>query len=436
LSKYSCAGGYQDVESRICTNVVCANHESGTAAKCYSPPPPSANNINNMGAVITYLQLGQNMAQDMSCSDIKDPSTCTIFSGKYFNCYMYMFKADQPGSWNNNGADCMINHDYFTDAGVVTGYKASDHNTYSQATSGTNSVMGGITTYGLTGDNSKAMNNTVKLQQQSNAPVVNQDQKINYTPNSSTNSSMGVHNGQVVSVTINKDTVSGFTAFKAYLSDISVNLAWNRQKSEPDPSKVKNVTFAEIGVRRQAPGRPFGWNSGTSQPIINGLCVHLADSCEGGDDSATFNDLIKGQFAWAGGLTNPNFCAHCTFSLLGNCITAEPRNVKQEWCCFTSKASMDINLAAYDQGLIGLYTGADRYGQQVPQNGGVCGGVTVGMVSAIDFSKGNYFQDLADSIDVNTIVDTSSFTNVNVQVNTQNRSNVDAAGMVSEYQKK
>ena len=92
---------------------------------------------------------------------------------------------------------------------------------------------------------------------------------------------------------------------------------------------------------------------------------------------------------------------------------------------------MDINLAAYDQGLIQLYTGAGKYGQQVQR----CGGVTVGMVSQIDFSKGNYFKDLADSIDVNKIVDMSSFTN-NVQVNTQTRSNTDLTNMVNEWRKK
>lgn len=57
------------------------------------------------------------------------------------------------------------------------------------------------------------------------------------------------------------------------------------------------------------------------------------------------------------------------------------------------------------------------------------------MVSQIDFSKGNYFKDLADSIDVNKIVDMSSFTN-NVQVNTQTRSNMDVTKMVNEYKKK
>lgn len=441
-SKYTCAGGYQDVESRVCTNVVCANNESGTASKCYSPPQPSNQNINNMGAVVAYMQLAQNMAQDMQCSDLKDTSTCTIFSGSYFNCYMYMFKADQPGSWNNNGADCMVTPEFFTQSGVPTGYAASDHNLYSQATSGTNNVMGGSGNYSLASDDSRAINNTIKLQQQSKAPVVNQDEQIHYTPNNSTNHSIAVNNGQVLSVTINKDTIkdiSGFSAFKSYLTDKSVNLAWNRQKAEPDPSNIKNITFSDEQISRSPRGRPFGWNSGTNQPIINGLCIHLADSCEGGDDNGTVSDFIKLQLAWAGGFTNPNFCAKCTSQdpVFGNCLTGEPRNVKQEWCCFTSKASMDINLAAYDQGLLDFYTGnGSRYGEQVQHPNGICGGVTVGMISKIDFSKGNYFKDLIDSVDVSRIIDSTIFTNPNIQNNTYGRSNTDANQMVNDYMSK
>lgn len=439
-SKYSCAGGYQNVESRVCTNVICANHESGTAAKCFNPMPPSANNTKDMGNVIAYLQMGQNMAQDMNCSDMADPSSCTLFSGKYSACFMYLVKADQPGSWNNNGADCMLNHKFFSDAGVPTGYDASDRNLYSQATSGTNSVMGSSTSYGISNDNSSAINNTVQLQQQSKSPATNQDQNINYTPNSSRNSGMTVKNGQVVSVTVNKDAVSkvsGFTSFEDYLTDISVNLAWNRMKSEPDPRNVKSYSLNDIGVSRKPSGKPFGWNSGTNQPVINGLCVHLADRCEGGDDSATNSDLIKKELALAGGVTNSNFCARCTLSVFGVCEVAEPRSVIQEWCCFSSKVAMDINLAAYDQGLINFYTGnGSRYGEQINHGNGICGGVTVGMISQIDFSKGDYFKDFMDSIDINRIIDNTNFTNVNIQGNTQNRSSVDATGLVNEWKSK
>lgn len=439
-SKYSCAGGYQDVESKVCTNVVCANNESGTAGKCFSPPQPNPANTQDMGNVIAYLQMGQNMSQDMNCTDIKDPSSCTLFSGKYFQCYMYMFKADQPGSFNNNGADCGFQSEFFTKSGVATGYANSDHNLYSQSTSGTNSVMGSITNFGISNDDTTAINNTVKLQQQGKSPATNQDQKINYTPDNSKNAKMSVNNGQVMSVTINKDLandVGGISSFKSYLTDKSVNLAWNRLKSEPDPDHVKTTKFSDLGVSRQPSGRAFGWNSGVNQPVINGLCMHLADSCEGGDDSATASDLIKVQLSWAGAYSNPNFCAACTTDLLGACLTGEPRNVVQQWCCFNSKVSMDINIAAYDQGLLTFYTGnGSRYANQVNNGNGICGGVTVGMISKIDFSKGDYFKDFTTSLNIDQLIDSTNFTSSGLQGNTQNRSGSAATDLINEWKTK
>lgn len=428
---YTCtsAGSCGKIDPSIYT---CANH------KCFNPLANSESNTKNLSMAITYLQMGQNMAQNMNCSNLDDPSSCTLFSGKYSTCYMYMFKADQPGSWNNNGADCMIHHDTFTQLPV--GYDASDRNLYSQATSGTNNVMGAVTNYSLSNDDSSAINNSVQLQQQSGGQAVNQDQNINYSLNDSKNSKIALNNGQVASVSINKDAVkdlSGFLSFKSYLTTGSVNLAWNRQKSEPNPNNIKNITFKDLGVTRTPSGKPFGWYSGTNQPVINGLCVHLADSCEGGDDT-TFNDWIKIQLSFAGSYTNPNFCSACgSDPVLGNCLVGNPRNVVQQWCCFNSKAAMDINVAAYDQGLINFYTGnSSRYADQVNHPNGNCGGVTVDIISKIDFSKGDYFKDLVDSIDINKIIDNSSFTNVNIQSNTQKRSNKDATNMVDEWSSK
>lgn len=425
---YTCSGSGScgKVNPSIYT---CTNHQ------CFSQLANSESNTTNLGWAITYLQMGQNMAQNLNCTNLSDPSSCTLFGGKYSTCYMYMFKGDQPGSWNNNGADCMIHHDTFTQ--LPLGYDASDRNLYSQASSGTNNVMGSMTNFSLSNDDSSTINNSVQLQQQSGSPVVNQDQNINYSPNDSRNSKIALNNGQVVSVSINKDAakdLSGFLSFKSYLTTGSVNLAWNRQKSEPDPKNVKNITFKDLGITRKPSGKPFGWYSGTNQPVINGLCVHLADSCEGGDDNATFSDLIKFELGWAGGFTNPNFCGACTSGLIGNCTTAEPKNVVQQWCCFSSKAAMDINLAAYDQGLINFYTGnGSRYGDQINHPNGNCGGLTVDIISKIDFSKGDYFKDLMSSIDINKIIDTSSFTNVNIQGNTQSRSSKDGYRMVDEW---
>lgn len=438
-SSYSCASGYESKVSTVCTNVVCANNESGTAAKCFQPPQPSADNASMFAKILGFLQMGQNMAQDTSCVNPSnpDPENCKLFSGKYSTCYMYLFDTSKPDGMHNNGSDCGIHSEFFN--GVATGYDASDKNLYSQATSGTNNVMGSSTNYSLSNDDSKAINNTVKLQQNLKNSATNQDEQINYNPNGSRNNRMSVNNGQVVSVTINKDTVkdiSGFSAFKAYLSDQSVNLAWNRQKSEPDPHNIKSTTFADLGITRRSRGNPFGWHTGTSQPTINGLCIHLADYCQGGDDSATNSDLVKGELSWAGAFENPNFCAHCSSSAFGACLTGEPRNTLQQWCCFNSKVSMDINLAAYGQGLLNLYTDdKSRYANQVNNSSGVCGGVTVGMISRIDFSKGNYFKDMMDAIDINKIVNTNNFTNSAVSGRTQNRSGTDSTQMVNDYLK-
>ncbi len=162
----------------------------------------------------------------------------------------------------------------------------------------------------------------------------------------------------------------------------------------------------------------------------------MADYCDGGDDSATFSDLIKSYFAAAGGFTNPNFCAKCSSSVFGACVSATAKDTIQQWCCFNSKVSMDINLAAYDQGLLNLYTDdKSRYANQVNSSGGYCGGVTVGMISQIDFSKGDYFKDMMDAIDINKMVNTSNFTNSAVSGRTQNRSGTDSTQMVKDYLK-
>jgi len=434
-SKYTCASAYQEEQSTICTDVVCASNESGIASSCYHAPT-AGSDASTLSSVIAYVQMGQNMAQDMNCGS-GDPETCTLFAGKYETCYMYLNDPSKLDGYYNNGADCGIHREFFN--GVATGYAASDKNLYSQATSGTNNIMGSSTNYSLSQDNTNAINNTVQLQQSLNNATTNQDENISYSANSSRNSSLAISDGQVASVTINKDAiakVNSFFAFQNYLSDGSVNLAWDRQKAEPDPNNIKSITFSDLGITRRSQGKAFGWNTGTSQPVINGLCVHLADYCQGGNDKATSSDLVKSELSLFAAYANPNFCAACTSEIAGACMTGEPRNTLQQWCCFPSKVALDINLAAYDQNLINLYTDdGSRYSNQVNTNNGICGGVTVGMISRIDFSKGDYFKDLMSSIDVSQIVNTSNFTNANVSSNTQNRSVTDATSLVNEYKK-
>lgn len=440
-SKFSCAAGFHDVSSRVCTDVICANNESGTAAKCFNPKQMDPSNTKNMGQAIAYIQMGQNMAQDMKCANTNDPSSCTLFSGKYYSCYMYDPDPSQPGSYHNGGADCGIHKELFNQANVPTGYAASDRVTYSQATSGNNNIMGNSSNYSMSSNDTNAINNSVRLHQNSNNTIVNQDQNINYNGNGSRNPNVGIANGNVVSVTINQDAiqkVKGFTSFENYLSDNSVNLAWNRQKSEPDPNNIKTITFADEGVTRQPSGRAFGWNSGINQPQIQGLCIHLADYCDGGDDDGTYNDISKATLSWAGSYDNPNFCAQAIKDpIFGTVLSGTPKATMQQWCCFSSKASLDINLAAYDQGLINIYTGnGSKYADQVNHPNGICGGVTVGMVSKIDFSKGDYFKDLMSSMDITQIIDNTNFTNGNIQNNTSGRNTGSASSLVNEWKNK
>jgi len=439
-SEFKCVSGYSYKEVRVCTNMVCADADPGTAAKCFNPGEYESGNMRNMANAIATIQMGQTMAQDMNCSDPKNPRSCTLFTGRYFTCKLYAPDFAQPGGFNNAGNDCGLDQTFFINANVPVGYAASDRSLYSQATSGTNNVLGNPLNFSLSNDDAKAVNNSVDLNNDSKGTITNQDQKINYDGNHSRNPNIGLNNGRVVSTSINKEAVKdigGFLSFKSYLSDTSVNLAWNRMKSEPNPNAVRFTKFSDLKITRKPPNTAFGWHSegwGGNYPIINGLCVHFADYCEGGDNDATSSDFIKGTFSAIGGWTNNNFCAKCSLyaSSSNKCLAAEPKQVFQQWCCFNSKIALDINLAAYDQGLLNIYTGKDRHSDQI-YHSNTCGGITVEQISKIDFSKGNYFKDLMDSIDVNQIIDTSNFTNPNIRGNTQNRASDTAASLIGDW---
>lgn len=442
-STYKCASGFRNVEEQYCTNVVCANTESSTAQRCFSPPVPTdKSNESNFGQAVAYLGMAQNMAQALKCSDPAHPTadSCSLFAGKYNYCYMYLAKGSQPDSFYNNGADCSVRKDYFDQVGAQTGLDASDRNLYSSATSNSTNITGGIFNYGLSSDHDDAINNSLAIASEGKNQLANPDENTGYNPNSSKNSSIHPNNGQITS-TINKDKVkdiSSFTAFKAYLADTSVNLAWNRIKAEKNPAQVHDMTLQEMGITRRPTGSPFSWHGGSGKPIINGLCVHFGDFCDGGDDKATNSDLVKSSLAAVGAYINPNFCAHCDAKdpVFHKCLAGSPRPTKQQWCCFDSKVALDINLAAYDQGLINFYTGGDKYSSQLINQNGGCGGVKVSDISRIDFSKADYFKDLMNSIDMNKIVDQKNFTDVSVQNRTKNRSGADTSKFVDDWKKK
>lgn len=440
-STYKCADSYIDVESKICTNVVCSNNESGTAKKCFNPPLPNKDNESNMGSAIAYLAMAQNIGQAMKCADPNHPTpeTCSLFTGRYSYCYMYLQDLSHPATLYNNGSDCEIHKDYFDATNTPTGYAASDRALYSSATSNSTNILGGVLNYGLSNDDSTAINNSIKIT--TGSPVANQDEQTNYNPNSSKNSSIHISSGQVTA-TINKDKVKDIGAmfsFKAYLADTSVNLAWNRIKADPNPNNYKTTTLTELGVTRKPSGNAFNWSDHHNQPVINGLCVHFGDYCDGGDHSGTSSDAVKSELAGAGyNVYTSNFCAKCNTKAFGACVTGTPKPVKQQWCCYDSKVALDINIAAYDQGILNIYTGNDRFGSQMQlsNNNTSCGGIKVADIEKIDFSKADYFKDLMNSIDMNKVVDMKNFTNASVMTNTQNRSQKDTSSFVDEWRKK
>lgn len=445
-STYTCSNGFERVEDKICTDVVCSNNESGTAKKCFNTPLPTKDNESNMGSAVAYLGMAQNMAQELNCTDKSHPTadTCTLFSGKYNTCYMYVVKEGQPSSYWNNGADCSIRMQYFNSAGAPVGNDASDRNLYSKATSNSNNIMGGFLSYSMSNDNSTAINNSIALKTANHSQVANPDENTGYNENYSKNSSIHVGSSGQITTTINKDKVkdiSAVTTFDAYLEDGSVNLAWNRIKAEKDPNNVISRKLSTLGITRRAPANAFRWTSGTNEPVINGLCIHLADYCDGGDDAATNSRAVKSQLAEFN-TGNRNFCAKCDVKSFGSCVWGSPKPVRQQWCCFNSKVALDITLAAYDQGIIDLYNTPDsksnnRFFEWVKLKGSNgCGGITVSDISEIDFSKADYFRDLMDSFDMNKVLDMNNFTNGNVMNNTQNRSQTDAGKYVDEWKKK
>lgn len=443
-SEYSCAKGYADVESRVCINLFCGKSESGNAGECFNPMDTwkqSASNSANMTEAIAQIQKGMNMSQGIKCKDPKDPKTCSLFQGKYFSCYL--FATNKLGGFHNNRADCSIQHEFFEKADLPLGFSASDRNLYSEATSGTNNVLGSSTNFGLSNSDTTSINKIINNIKANNSEIINKDKGITFNGDISRNPKLKLKNSLVDSVYINQDMtvdVNSWTGFRSYLSTQSINLAWNRQKAEPDPNNINNITFEDLQITRPVPSEAFKWYSGQNKPIINGLCVHLADMCNGGDDRGTYSDWIKASLGLGitGGFTNDNFCARCIFPRKGkHCGIGQPREVIQQWCCFDSKVAMDINLAAYDQGLIDFYRRpGNRYSDQIYHDNDICGGLTFEQMAKIDFSKGNYFKDLMSSFDFNKIIDTSNFTDPTIVKNTQNRLSGNITDMVNKWKQK
>lgn len=371
-------------------------------------------NVGDFAQVLGFLELGKQAADDMSinCSTggsaaAPDPSTCKIFSGKYFRCHL--FNAD---NWFNNGADCGTQSSYFSYNSI--GKQASDKSVY--ASVGTNQVGTGngnsVTFNAASGGQDYKLGDqfTYKLTSSDNPAVINKeaDKKLEqeyslsdkYTSpttfnKDATGANVSLSGGKITQVSLsNKAGDTGF--FNDYLTPDSVKLAWNKLKSSADPRNPTITTFSQMGVTRAMPG---GVNNWSSEPPyrVQGLCMHLANTCLGGNDKGT--DWVR-SFSFG---QSPNACGACTNEdpIWGNCLTADSKTVVQEWCCFDSKLALAMTVAAYDQGLINLYNGStNKYAQNgnVAQSGNMCGGLTIKQLAQIDFSKADYFADFKSSI--------------------------------------
>ncbi|MCX8514753.1 MAG: hypothetical protein ORN24_04220 [Burkholderiales bacterium] len=445
-STYSCATSYIPVESQLCTNAICVNNSNNTAASnCFLPNGTQAErdnagkrNTNDLVSAISIIEMGKQAGDDLNinCPNPQDPKSCVIFQGDYYTCKIWKFSA-MP----NNGADCMLHNQYFTP--LSAGVNASDKAVYGSTATGQTgydfgsnspeykSLGQGVRpgdqfTYSLSNNDSRYVNKSVTGYQTDGMSLSNQNMSTPYNSNAKS-SQVSLVNSQVSNVTIADSAANKIGFWDSYLTDGSIKLAWNRKKASPDPNNVKSFSFQELGVSRRPDGDNGHW--GDDKPLrVEGLCVYLSNYCDGGDDKGTSSAYLK-----AISFGNAQACGVCTNSLFGECLTADPRDVSEEWCCYNSKLAMDMNLAAYDQGLTNLYDGSsNRYkgGGNVARNGTKCGGLSIEAMSRIDFSKGNYLTDFASQIDTSKFMNSQAVQGQPAQNSMQNRGNSKAQNII------
>lgn len=433
-SQFDCAASFVPNQSKICINAFCGATNSGdpnNAKKCYMPNgtqelnnKSSQNNLGALTKAITLLETGKQISDDMgNCSDPKDPKSCKVFTGKYYQCMIWEFQKQY-----NNGADCMLHTDYMD---IME--NKDDKTVYGDAISGGRSThgngynIGDRYSYSLSNDDTTAINNSNRNKQ--NSGLNSYNNRYQDLPNGNLNASnqnMSLVGGNTANVKLSENAQTKIGMTGAYLTPDSAKLALNRMKSQVDPRNPETKTLASLGISRQLPKDIDKW--GDDKPVkVQGLCLYLSNYCDGGDDKGTNSAYLRGI-----SLGNANACGVCTNSdpIFGSCLTADPKPVREEWCCFNSKLAMDINLAAYDQNYINFYNdekhiGKYQSGGNVTHDNGNCGGLTVGEISNIDFSKGDYFKDFSDNLmkkyqnDPSSIMNNDILQNSNVQINQQ-----------------
>ncbi len=427
-STFNCASSYQKVQKSICTQAICVNNknytETDAANNCFMPSDitnkrntSTSNNIGDIASILSFLEIGKQGASDLQACAGGDPQNCVIFKGDYYTCDIY-----NPDSPWNNGSDCGIHTNYFStnmagqnvsDKGMygsLSANKADGNGFYSN---GNNYRIGDRYSYGLSNQDAKTINSInyeVQTLKGGNQKTYNSDTGATANPNASSKY-MSLNNSQISSVTIGSYAADHLGTFDEYLNANSAKLAWNRIKSDPNPFNAKTMSLSQIGITKPVPSSVGMWG-GDKPIVVQGLCMYLSNYNDGGNQADT--DSIAGKVVCMG---NANCGAVCTNKdpITKICLTASATATREEWCCFNSKLSMDINLAAWDQGLITPYRSNSKFinGGNVNRNGNKCGGLTINQLSKIDFSKVNYFKDFQNSITVpnmNNILNSNSVT--------------------------
>ena len=410
--KLTCNGAYQDAEY-TCTDATnqCGRIDpsqyscSGGAQQCYmdglDPIAKKAENIGDLAQAIKLIEAGKMMGDELSgCSfassgDGNALKNCRLFAGKYRRCSIYEIQYI-----GDHILDCDVNMSYFD---VFN--KKDDKSKLGQVTTGNgfsngDGIHGGSRyNYTLSGGDATSVNAQMDQMNDGKNNTYNYNMNVNYNPNGSTggtggSGSMSMSNGKVI--TVKEDKANKDISYLGdYKHEYSIQLALDKVKAEPDPNFLSQYTFTQLGLKKPG-GSAYRYGNNGGEPKVAGLCVYLGSWCNGNELAS--NSII-GRI---GCLGHEACCVGGGDTPVFNPPDFSNKATQEEWCCFTSKVSMDMNLAAYDQGLINFWKDnnpqqyLDGRNKDSPGNANsddkACAGVTVEQLSKIDFSKKDYFK--------------------------------------------
>lgn len=446
-NKLECTSGYQDAEY-TCTD---ANNQCGKidpsqysctngAQQCYmdglDPITKKAENISDLAQGIRTIEAGKMMGDELSSCSMTSGSDstalhqCRLFAGKYRRCTIYEQKY-----MGDHIQDCGINMSYFD---VFN--RKDDKSKIGQVSTGNgfsngDGIHGGSRyNYTLSGGDSNPVNAQMDQIGDAKSNNYNYNMNVNYNPNGNTvgtggSGGMSMSNGKIISVKedkANKDI--GYLG--EYKNDYAIKLALDKIKAEADPNFVAEYSFTQLGLKKPG-GSAFKYGNNGGEPKVVGLCIYLGSWCNG---NALASNSILGRIGCFG---HEACCVGGGDDPIINRPDFNGKATQEEWCCFTSKVSLDMNLAGYDQGFISLWNSnnpqqyLDGKNKDLPGNansdGKSCAGITIEQLSKIDFSKKDYFKNFSDDIEkrgtqsTQNIMNEKALQDQNVQYNMQIR---------------